>query len=54
MPMYEYHCQSCSESFTVREAISKHREGKATCPKCQSRKVERVFSEFYAKTPRKS
>jgi len=54
MPTYEYHCRSCHESFTVREHISGHGERSVTCPHCKSQDVERVMSDFYAKTPRKS
>lgn len=54
MPTYEYHCRSCHESFSVREHISRYGEGTVTCPHCKSRDVERVMSDFYAKTPRKS
>lgn len=54
MPTYEYRCRACHERFAVREPISEHRAGSATCPKCHSRDVERLMSDFYAKTPRKS
>lgn len=54
MPTYEYRCRACHESFTVREHISEHQSAGATCPRCHSRDVERLMSDFYAKTPRKS
>lgn len=54
MPTYEYRCRACHETFTVREHISEHQSGHATCPKCRSRDVESLMSDFYAKTPRKS
>jgi putative FmdB family regulatory protein len=54
MPVYDYHCESCSHDFAVTESIARHGRAKVTCPKCKSPKVERVFTPFYAKTVRKS
>lgn len=54
MPTYEYRCRTCHETFSVREHISEYQSASVTCPKCNSRDVERVMSDFYAKTPRKS
>jgi putative FmdB family regulatory protein len=54
MPTYEYHCRACHETFSLRERISEYASGAVTCPKCHSRDVERLMSDFYAKTPRKS
>jgi putative FmdB family regulatory protein len=54
MPTYEYRCRACHESFSIRERISEYRPGQVTCPKCHSRDVERLMSDFYAKTARKS
>jgi putative FmdB family regulatory protein len=54
MPTYEYRCESCGHSFSRIETMTEHGAKLATCPKCQSDQVERVFSEFFAKTVRKS
>ena len=54
MPLYDYHCASCSHDFSVSESIAQHGRTKIACPKCKSTKVERVFGPFYPKTVRKS
>jgi putative FmdB family regulatory protein len=54
MPVYEYACQDCGKRFEVRERIEERQKREVRCPHCQSAKVERVFSTFYAKTSRKS
>jgi len=54
MPTYEYRCRACQEEFSLRERISEYRTGKAVCPRCGSAEVERLMSDFYARTPRKS
>ena len=33
MPIYEYRCRSCGDSFDVRQGFSD--DPSATCPKCQ-------------------
>ena len=54
MPTYEFRCRVCQETFTRREKISDYDPKTAVCPRCQSREVERLMSDFYARTPRKS
>ena len=40
MPLYEYECQSCEHVF---EELVRSNE-KVACPKCQSGKLEMLFS----------
>ncbi|MBI4502117.1 MAG: zinc ribbon domain-containing protein [Gemmatimonadetes bacterium] len=54
MPTYEYRCDKCGKQFSRIESISTHGRKKASCPKCKSAKVSRVFTPFYAKTVKKS
>ena len=54
MPSYSYHCQQCGKRFTTVEPISAHSDRKPACPKCGSKRVQRVFGAFFAKTSRKS
>jgi putative FmdB family regulatory protein len=55
MPLYEYRCTACATSFTRTESMAEHTTGsRPACPKCRSRAVELVFSDFFAKTVRKS
>ncbi len=54
MPTYDYQCESCGKEFSRTETMAKRTATPVTCPKCNSDNVERVFSEFFAKTIRKS
>ena len=55
MPLYEYRCTACDVSFSRPETMSEHNvSSRPACPKCKSSAVEPVFSDFFAKTVRKS
>ena len=55
MPLYEYRCSACDTVFSHTETMAEHaNRPHPRCPKCQSQAVEPVFSDFFAKTVRKS
>lgn len=54
MPYYDYRCKDCGKTFTVRETFAEHGHKRVKCPKCESRKAERVISEVFAQTAKKS
>jgi putative FmdB family regulatory protein len=55
MPTYDYKCTECRKSFAEQQSFEEHDRGKRVkCPKCGSRKVERVLSPVFAKTSKKS
>ncbi len=54
MPKYEYKCASCGDQFSRIESMAQYGEHAVRCPECNSTEIERVFSEFFAKTIRKS
>ena len=55
MPLYEYRCTACDAHFSRTETMVQHATHKRpACPECKSRAVEPVFSDFFAKTIRKS
>ena len=41
MPLYEYVCEECEQSF---EALVRTAEEKVACPQCHSKRVERALS----------
>jgi putative FmdB family regulatory protein len=49
MPIYEYQCASCMKQFALRQAVNV-RPGETVCPSCNSKTVERLISQFAAKT----
>jgi len=45
MPIYEYRCEKCGESFEELE-FSAHSDDKKQCPKCGSSDTKRIISSF--------
>ena len=45
MPLYEYECSKCQHKF-AEIILEKEEEKKLRCPKCKSKKWERLFSSF--------
>lgn len=56
MPYYDYHCKECGKTFTVKETFAEHdgHKQRVKCPLCESRRTERVISEVFAQTAKKS
>jgi putative FmdB family regulatory protein len=54
MPTYEYRCLECHHVFDRAEPLAEHGQRRQECPKCKSKKVEQVFTSFFAKTSHKS
>ena len=49
MPLYEYHCDDCNESFELRRPMSASDEA-TECPNCDGQNVKRQISVFMAFT----
>lgn len=45
MPMYEYQCGRCDQSFTLLQKVNV-RPGETICPHCGDNKIQRLFSSF--------
>ncbi len=45
MPLYEYICSKCKETFTVLQKVGSS-EQDTTCPRCGSREVKKLVSSF--------
>lgn len=54
MPTYMFRCTKCGEEFEKTMSVADRGKAKPVCPKCNGRKIEAVFSGFFAKTSRKS
>lgn len=54
MPSYEYRCQACNRTVTLRLSITQHEKARPACPKCGSRKLTRLISSFLTQTSRKA
>ena len=45
MPIYEYECSDCNKRFSLL-ILNPKTHGKPQCPKCGSRRLERLMSRF--------
>jgi len=45
MPIYEYRCRKCKETFEVMQKINEDNRG-LRCPKCRTDEPERLLSSF--------
>ncbi len=45
MPIYEYRCKKCRESFEVIQKLNEDNKG-LRCPKCEADEPERLLSAF--------
>jgi len=54
MPVYDYVCKDCQNSFELVLTLGEHDKGEIACPKCGSKNVEQDAVAFYAVTSKKS
>lgn len=55
MPYYEFKCKDCGKRFMVKETFAEHDEHRRiTCPKCESHNADRIITEVFAQTAKKS
>jgi putative FmdB family regulatory protein len=55
MAYYDYQCGKCRKRFTVKQTFAEHdRTAKPKCPKCGSRAVDRLLTDVFVKTAKKS
>ena len=54
MPVYDYICKDCQNSFELVLTLGEHDESDIRCPKCESKNVEQDAVAFYAVTSKKS
>lgn len=48
MPIYEFHCKKCRHQFE-HLCFSQREADELTCPKCHSKKIEKLMSVFGGK-----
>ncbi|HSC28070.1 MAG TPA: zinc ribbon domain-containing protein [Vicinamibacterales bacterium] len=54
MPVYEFVCRECQKPFEITRPISEAPTTDVKCPACGSSRVDRTYSNVFAKTSRKS
>jgi putative FmdB family regulatory protein len=51
MPIYEYRCKKCKETFEVMQKVNEDNRD-LRCPKCQAGEPERLLSSFCSGSPK--
>jgi putative FmdB family regulatory protein len=54
MARYDFVCRECRKKFEISVSIGDYNPKKIACPKCGSKKVERVWSPVFVETSKKS
>jgi putative FmdB family regulatory protein len=54
MPLYEYLCKKCGQSFAFTMTVSEHEKKRVQCPHCNGTEIVPQFQSFFAKTSKKS
>jgi putative FmdB family regulatory protein len=55
MPLYEFRCERCNQSFELRQTVDEHGRVRPECPQCHSTEhVITQLSVFQAVTSRKA
>jgi putative FmdB family regulatory protein len=54
MPVYEFVCRDCQKPFEMVRPIAEATAPGSKCPACGSSRVDRIYSNVYAKTSKKS
>ncbi len=54
MPRYEYHCEECNQTVTLRLSVSQHEKNRHACPKCGSKRLTQLITSFLTQTSRKA
>jgi len=54
MPLYEYLCKKCGQSFAFTMTVSEHEKKRVQCPHCNGTEIVPQFQSFFAKTSKKA
>ncbi len=54
MPVYEFECEKCNNTFTLVMSVKEYEKKDFRCPKCKTVKVKQVVTPFQTITSKKS
>jgi putative FmdB family regulatory protein len=54
MPVYEFVCRDCQKPFEMVRPMAEATATGVKCPACGSDHIDRMYSNVYAKTSKKS
>ena len=53
MPLYEYLCKKCGQSFAFTMTVSEHEKKRVQCPHCNGTEIVPQSSRFSRRLPKK-
>lgn len=54
MPLYDYKCDKCGETFSLIMSLKEKETIQPKCPKCNSEEIRQIYLSFFTKTSKKS
>jgi putative FmdB family regulatory protein len=54
MPLYEYLCKKCGQSFAFTMTISEHEKKRVQCPHCNGTEIVPQFQSFFRRLPKRA
>ena len=54
MPVYDYFCKDCNQSFERVLTLREHDSEQLRCPDCGGKNIEQAAAAFYPVTSKKS
>jgi len=54
MPSYDFRCKKCRKRFSLKLTVQELESHRYKCPKCGSKRLEKLITGFFAQTSSKS
>jgi len=54
MPSYDFKCKKCQKRFSIKLTIQELEERRYKCPKCGSKRLDKLVTAFFTQTSKKS
>jgi putative FmdB family regulatory protein len=54
MPSYDFRCKKCRKRFSLKLTVLELDLRRYKCPKCGSKRLEKLITGFFAQTSKKS
>jgi len=54
MPRYDFRCKKCAKRFSIKLTVHELESRRYKCPKCGSKRLDKLVTSFFAQTSRKT
>jgi putative FmdB family regulatory protein len=54
MPSYDFRCKNCQKKVSLKLSVQEMESRQYKCPKCGSKRLEKLLAGFFAQTSKKS